>query len=190
MEHFYQNIHGFFDFQNTYTRMVNEFPSGSHFVEVGAFYGKSTAYLAVEIANSGKDIRFDVVDTWRGSPEHQVGGWDYQEAMVNDTAFEIFKNNLAPVIHIINPVKLTSLKAAHLYEDNSLDMVFIDADHTYEAVKVDIAAWLPKVKVGGYLCGHDYISYSKEDPVRRAVDEMFPEGVELDHVTWIKKKVA
>lgn len=190
MEHFYNRIHGFFDFQPVYTRMVNEFPSGSHFVEVGAFYGRSTAFLAVEIINSGKDIKFDVVYTWRGSPEHQVGGWDYQEAMVNDTAFEIFKNNLSSVMHIINPVKMSSYKASHLYEDNSLDMVFIDADHSYDAVKVDITAWYPKVKVGGYLCGHDYIVHSSTDPVRLAVDEMFPEGIELNNVTWIKKKEA
>jgi hypothetical protein len=71
MEHFYNKIHGWFDFQNLYTKMVNDHADNSHFVEVGAFYGKSAAYMAVEIANSGKKIQFDVVDTWRGSPEHQ-----------------------------------------------------------------------------------------------------------------------
>ena len=54
MDHFYQNIHGWFDFQTLYTKMVEEHSTNSHFVEVGAFYGKSAAYMAVEIANSGK----------------------------------------------------------------------------------------------------------------------------------------
>jgi len=189
MEHFYQNIHGFFDFQNVYTRMVNEFSNGSHFVEVGAFYGKSTAYMAVEIINSGKNIKFDVVDTWRGSPEHQVGAWDYQEAMVNDTAFDIFKNNLKPAEGSYNPIKMSSLEAANLYPDNSLDMVFIDADHSYEAVKADINAWYPKVKVGGYLCGHDFILGNPEDTVNKAVTEIFGDDIEVSIVTWIKKKV-
>jgi predicted O-methyltransferase YrrM len=189
MEHFYHNIHGFFDFQDVYTRMVNEFGDGAHFVEVGAFYGRSTAYLAVEIANSNKAIKFDVVDTWRGSPEHQVGAWDYQEAMVNDTAFDVFKNNLKPAEGYYNPIKMGSLDAAKLYPDNSLDMVFIDADHSYEAVKEDIAAWYPKVKVGGYLCGHDFIAHNPDDTVNRAVTEIFGSDIQLSHVTWIKKKV-
>lgn len=41
------------------------------------------------------------------------------------------------------------------FEDNSLDVVFLDADHRYKCVKRDIQDWLPKVKSGGLLCGHD-----------------------------------
>jgi predicted O-methyltransferase YrrM len=51
-----------------------------------------------------------------------------------------------------------------------LDMVFIDADHKYEIVIADIRAWLPKVKPGGILCGHDY--RRPGDDVNRAVDEL------------------
>ena len=40
--------------------------------------------------------------------------------------------------------------------DGSLDVAYIDGNHCREAVHADIAAWLPKVKVGGILCGHDY----------------------------------
>jgi hypothetical protein len=76
MNHFYHTIHGWFDFEQVYSNMVNSHNDGAHFVEVGAFYGKSSAYMAVEIANSNKKIKFDVVDTWRGSPEHREGGWD------------------------------------------------------------------------------------------------------------------
>lgn len=50
----------------------------------------------------------------------------------------------------------TTVEAAKLYEDGSFDFVFIDADHSYEAVRADIAAWAPKVRVGGWLGGHDY----------------------------------
>jgi hypothetical protein len=59
-----------------------------------------------------------------------------------------------------NMVKLLrgdSAKMAEAIEDASLDFVYIDADHTYEAVKADIAAWWPKVRVGGTLGGHDYV---------------------------------
>jgi hypothetical protein len=50
-----------------------------------------------------------------------------------------------------------SVKLAEAVKDGDLDFVYIDADHTYEAVKADIAAWWPKVRVGGTLSGHDYV---------------------------------
>jgi predicted O-methyltransferase YrrM len=186
MDHFYQYIHGWFDFQTLYTKMVEDHSTNSHFVEVGAFYGKSAAYMAVEIANSGKNIKFDVVDTWRGSPEHQENAWDYQPEMVDDTAFETFKQNLKPAEGYYNPVKLPSTEAAKLYEDNSLDFVFIDAAHEYESVKSDIEAWYPKVKSGGFIGGHDYVP--GQYGVYRAVDERFDKDFELHGVSWLHHK--
>ena len=50
----------------------------------------------------------------------------------------------------------SSIQASEKFEDNSLDIVFIDADHTYKAVKKDIQLWWPKVRTGGILAGHDY----------------------------------
>lgn len=71
MEHFFETIEGWFDFEDVYRRMAQEAPAQAHFVEVGAFLGKSTSFMAVEISNSKKDIRFDVVDTWEGC----LAGW-------------------------------------------------------------------------------------------------------------------
>jgi predicted O-methyltransferase YrrM len=46
--------------------------------------------------------------------------------------------------------------AARLVPDDSLDFVFVDADHRYEAVKDDILRWRPKLRKGGTMLGHDY----------------------------------
>ena len=55
MEHFYQRIQGWFDFQNIYSNAVSTAPTeGAHFVEIGSWKGTSAAYMAVEIANSRK----------------------------------------------------------------------------------------------------------------------------------------
>ena len=64
MKHFYQKIEGgWFNFPQYYAEVVKKAEFG-HFVEVGAYTGQSTVCLAVEIINSRKDIRLDVVDMW------------------------------------------------------------------------------------------------------------------------------
>ena len=177
MKHFYTTIPGWFDYEKLYTRMVNEHDSGAHFVEIGAAYGKSTSYMAVEIANSGKVIEFDVVDTWRGSPEHQENGWDRQPSMIDDTAFGKFRNNLKKVKRFYNPIRLLSVEAAANFEDESLDFVFIDAAHEYKSIKADIEAWLPKIKYEGYIGGHAYV-YNQSGVVK-AVNEKFGDDKEI-----------
>ena len=70
MNHFYEQIQGWFDFEDLYSDVVKTFPEESHFVEVGSWKGKSASFMAVEIHNSKKQIKFDCVDTWNGSVEH------------------------------------------------------------------------------------------------------------------------
>src|SRR6185369_15014691 len=82
-----------------------------------------------------------------------------------------------------------SVAAADAFDDNSVDFVFLDADHSYAAVRGDIAAWWPKVKVGGYLCGHDYGKKPhREMGVQQAVEELFPDAEIDDDNTWFVKK--
>ena len=71
--------------------MFDKFTGPAHFVEVGSYKGRSTSFMAVEIANSGKQIKFDCVDTWEGSPEHQEGGDIEDLDVVNVTMFDVFK---------------------------------------------------------------------------------------------------
>jgi murein L,D-transpeptidase YafK len=74
-------------------------------------------------------------------------------------------------------------------DDNSLDLVFIDADHSYEGCKHDIKAWLPKVKKGGYISGHDY-NHPDQGEVKKAVDEMFGKDIVLgENRCWFHKVV-
>lgn len=81
-------------------------------------------------------------------------------------------------------MRMTSYQAAPSIEDHSLDFVFIDGDHSYEGVRADIKLWLPKVKHGGWIGGHDY-DHPRLPGVTKAVDEAFPFGVELDdNRTW------
>lgn len=182
MNHYYQNIgEDWFTYPNFYSSVVREFPSGSRFVEVGSWRGRSACFLGVEIHNSGKEIRLDCVDTWNGSEEHV--GYDILE---NDGLYKEFISNIDPIAHIINPIRMESLKAVDLYADESLDMVFLDASHKYEDIKADIEAWFPKVKPGGIFSGHDYPTWTQ---VVRAVDEFFPgRNFTVSENCWIYRK--
>lgn len=148
--------------------MANHYKTG-HFVEVGSFQGNSAAYMAVEIINTGNLIRFDCVDTW---DRFAIGGLHLKEPdkYPDDLVYQLFLQNTAPVRKVVNPIRLDSITAASLYPDQSLDFVFIDANHEYEAVKADIQAWFPKVRKGGHIAGHDYVS---DERVKRAADEFF-----------------
>jgi hypothetical protein len=192
MEHFYQNIgENWMDFQELYSEMVNYFPDNSHFVEVGSWKGRSASYMAVEILNSKKRIKFDCVDTWLGSVEHtDPHSPFFVEELINDKdwLYYQFLNNTRPVCDIINTVRSSSLDSVNLYENRSLDFVFIDASHEYDDVKKDILTWYPKIKKGGVIAGHDFTTF---DGVRQAVDELIiNKGMNyvLKNSYWIHKK--
>jgi hypothetical protein len=90
---------------------------------------------------------------------------------------EIFKQNTKEFKNL-KIVQKESLEAAKDVLDSSIDFIFIDAGHTYEEVKADILAWLPKVKPGGMLAGDDYLPNTWMGVVQ-AVDELVkPDGFE------------
>ena len=75
-------------------------------------------------------------------------------------------------------LKKFSKDAANLFGDNSLDFIYIDAQHSYEGCKEDINLWWPKLKTGGIFAGHDYVNGKLpegEFGVKRAVDELIKE---------------
>ncbi len=90
-----------------------------------------------------------------------------------------------------NIIKSDTVEAARMFDDGSVDLVFVDADHSYEGVKRDIAAWIPKVRRGGWIGGHDYGNPDERfdfSGVDIAVNEFwrnFGKQVEFDaNFTW------
>jgi len=177
MEHFHSTIGGWCSFAKLYARMVAEAPKDreSRFVEVGSWLGRSAAYMAVEIINSGKPILFDCVDPW------DDGGPDLKHKVVKmkEPIYTQFLRNIAPVAHVVRHHKVASPAAAALFEDQSLDFVMIDGSHQYADVVADIAAWKPKIRKGGVLAGDDY----NWSGVSRAVCEAFANGSVLIEAT-------
>lgn len=172
MEHFNQNFIGWFTFPRLYKDMINKFPDGSKFVEVGTYEGASFAFFIVEMINAGK--HFDVT----GVDSFTFAG-----------LLDKFTKNMEPVKDKFNVIIDQSWSAADSFADKSVDFVFIDADHVYENVKKDILAWAPKIKPGGVIAGHDFVNY--HPGVIQAVCEIFGERNicrdYLDENCWMMK---
>lgn len=158
-----------FDFAGIYDDVTSRASDGATFVEIGASLGRSALYLASRIQQSGKSIRLYAVDLWDG-----LANTDCRSE--TEVLFEEFIRNVcrAGAEDVIFPLKMPSEQAAGLFEDGTLDFVFLDADPHYEAVRRDLEAWFPKVKRRGVLGGHDYLNPFFPG-VRRAADEFFTE---------------
>lgn len=159
MKHFYNDNNKFpenwFTFPNLYKYFIDISKNGDTIVEIGSYKGQSTVYMAVEIANSNKDIKFYAIDTWEGSKENINPSSIYFMSNINQL-YNIYQNNISSVSSYITSIRSDSIKSAELFIDKSVDIAFIDACHEYECVYKDIKAWLPKIKAGGILAGHDY----------------------------------
>ena len=70
-------------------------------------------------------------------------------------AERIFTARTKDIKNIVK-IKKPSIEAAKDFEDRSLDMVYIDAEHDEDSIRDDIRAWRPKIKFGGWLAGHDF----------------------------------
>jgi predicted O-methyltransferase YrrM len=119
--------------------------------EIGCWEGEgSTQVFLSTMPETGKLL---CVDTWRGSPNVR----QHQEVIAHENVLNSFMTKVEATRGSIEVQSFvsSSVSAASLIRDKSLDLVFIDADHGYDAVRQDILAWMPKVKSGGIICGHD-----------------------------------
>ena len=134
--------------------------------EVGSYLGCSARLFY----QSARFSSITCIDPW-------TGGYDASDAvsvqLAKDgaSAFAEFLSRTAH-IHCLRVLRLSSIEAAREFADGSLDMVYIDAEHTYRALKADIAAWRPKLRAGGILAGHDYWSNREFPGINDCVDEV------------------
>ncbi len=143
------------------------------FVEVGVALGghADTILKTTQITNYyGIDpylYNFDPKDGF----SQEVGNYSKLGGQKNfDYLYEWVKNvRLEPYKDRCQIIRDTSVNAASLFEDESLDCIFIDGDHRYEPVLQDLAAWFPKLRKGGLMVGDDYWM----EPVSKAVNHFF-----------------
>jgi predicted O-methyltransferase YrrM len=135
-------------------RYVKSVPTG-HVVEVGVALGRTTTAIAAKALDRG--CSYFAVDTFSGSddPDDMINElYSVNHGHLVRSAFEANCRALRLWEHI-NLIEEHSVEAAKRFADGQIAMCFIDADHTYDAVMQDIAAWWPKVMPMGVMCGHD-----------------------------------
>jgi cephalosporin hydroxylase len=170
------NVPGWFTYADLYNRVVEEAPPGSWLVEVGVYHGLSLRHLAHAAKAADKNLTVVGVDWGRGSPEVPKSEAVHPS---NVATLSSCGNLASPMLStlitagVADDVLLVlapSVKAAKLIPDGACHMVFIDACHERDAVLADIRAYLPKVRPGGVMAGHDYFVFPG---VREAVHDAF-----------------
>ncbi|MHC4431724.1 MAG: class I SAM-dependent methyltransferase, partial [Planctomycetota bacterium] len=139
-------------------------------IEIGSWVGESAIAMSTGLGPAGGEIY--CIDHFRGNEDDHTGEWA-QAAGGEESLVEHFKQNVGERLDkTIKLIQSDSLSVAkNLTQPTEADIIFIDGEHTYEACKADIEAWLPHLAKDGWLMGHDY---SRIFPgVVQAVDELF-----------------
>lgn len=132
--------------------------------EIGVWSGEFSRTICKRIPG----VQLTCVDAWQAYGEYQDGKND-QARM--DVAYQDTVARLLPFKCRI--LRMRSSEAADQVPDGSLDFVYIDSNHAKPYVLEDLQRWVPKVRSGGIVSGHDYLNSRKKSliQVKDAIDE-------------------
>jgi predicted O-methyltransferase YrrM len=155
--------------------------------EVGVWTGLTTFYL---LNNLSKIKKYYCIDLWEYYEDYtKILRSDSKYAVASmDKIYNDFLEKAKKFGDKISVYRMTSVEASKLIPDDSLDFIFIDANHAYEYVKEDLDLWYPKVKNGGIISGHDYKNKDDIFGVTKAVHEKFDKVNVGPNWVWWKEK--
>lgn len=157
--------------------------------EVGVFKG----YTAEMILQSKTDLTWYMIDPWgQEEPDRSYIESGAEDAFLPTEDMEKIYEKVANMADGYRDraiiMRGKSVDIADSFDTRTLDLVFIDGDHSYDGAKRDINAWYSKVKSGGWIGGHDY-QHERFPGVTQAVNERFGDRVETGRDrTWFVKK--
>ena len=152
-----------------YDLVISNFKKNFIVAELGSFSGVSSELFALTCS------KVFCIDVWQMYEKSSILG--YAESLF-DKRMKNYNNYSKIIGRTVDMYK-------H-FGDEYFDAVYIDASHDYENVKTDISLWLPKIKNGGFICGHDYDRYNCPG-VKKAVDEIFENVKVYSDDSWIVK---
>lgn len=143
--------------------------SASKVVEIGTWEG---AFAHAILLNTPSTTEVYCVDPYAAAPDlAKTSDWYEISQTEFDSKYEAAKTRLSGFGDRVKFLRKPSAEAAADFEDESIDVVYVDGDHDYKGVLQDIMLWWPKVKPGGYLLGDDVHStnLAEHDPVTKNV---------------------
>lgn len=149
-----------------YRSLYEQVPDDGWTIELGCFLGRSICSVADIVRR--KKLHVYVVDTFKGTHTPDEA-WAFEKYKERDIKEEFCVNAFRHGLDgLVAPLEMTTLEAAKMLPNRFFDLIFIDADHSYEAVKADILAYQPKLKKNHIFAGDDYTRES----VISAVNEL------------------
>ena len=147
--------------KHEYTRsefldLLNKISPKGKGVEIGVFKGD----FSREVLSKWGGKLF-MVDVWRELGDEYIDSSNHKNHL---DAYEKTMENIRGFEDRGIMIRSTSKDCIDLFEDESLDFIFIDANHAYDFVKEDINLWFPKLKKGGIFSGHDYMNLDWSEP--------------------------
>ena len=120
--------------------------------EVGVWKGDFSCLMLRQIP----ELKLYLIDPWKALPKEE---YDDVATDVSESAFEYMYQMVRALVKPypnVEILRMRSLEALSCVADESLDFVYIDANHKFEQVKADIEGWWKKIKKRGILSGHDF----------------------------------
>lgn len=151
-------------------------------VEIGVYYGECTEIFAA----SGKFTTIHSIDPWKNGYDSKDMTSELGDMTRAENNFDSIVDRFKDRVEIVK-YKMTGDEAVEHFADQSIDVVYIDACHKYAAIRNDIRLWLPKVKTGGWIAGHDFSGGQWAETKRGIMDEVgMPDHTFVD-TSWAKK---
>jgi hypothetical protein len=172
--------------------LENIIPKNSIGAEIGVWTGGFSNFILETIHPN----KIHLIDVWTfDNHTNKAYGSNIKNQEHINEAYEFTCNRFKEQVEKRQVVihKMSSEEACQLFNNNYLDWVYIDGNHTYESVKQDLNIWTNKVKSGGFIIGDDYVWGGKFKPVKRAVDEfkndLRVEFVKVENDQFIFKRI-
>lgn len=123
----------------------------------GAEIGVWRGAFAATFCEANPAMHMLCVDPWVSYPAWQ----DTKNSLEPAAQAQLMAESYRDAVARLSPLNTTivrkfSADAAKDVADGSLDLVYIDANHVYDAVIEDLTLWSPKVRSGGLIAGHDF----------------------------------
>lgn len=157
---------------------------GEQGLKKGAEIGVQAGIYSEILCQNIPDHELYCVDPW--------GAYNRQSAERSEEYYQLARERLIQYNTTI--IRMPSIQAVKGFADNSLDFIYIDAMHEFDPVMLDLIHWVPKVRPGGIVAGHDYFNYYAGGVVRAVDAYTLSHNISMWYVTkealpsffWVK----